>query len=525
MSTMNVPEFRNEPYTDFRLPENRRSMEQAQAQVRGELGREYKLVIAGECVGAPATFNSANPARPAEIVGVHQKATPEQAAGAIEAAWEYFPAWSRTRAEDRIAMLLKTAAIIRRRKMVFNAWLVFEAGKTWPEAEAEVSEAIDFCEYYAREMARLAGPQPVVQLPGERDEMRYLPLGVGIVIPPWNFPLAILAGMSVAALVTGNVVIIKPSSETPTIAAKFAEVLLAAGFPARSFSFITGSGAAIGDILVQHPKTRFVSFTGSRDVGLRINELAARHQPGQLWIKRVIAEMGGKDAIIVDSECDLDQAADAVVASAFGYQGQKCSACSRAIVEAKVYDQFLAKVQERAAKLPVGPPDDPANYMGPVISAGARKTILEYIETGKREGRVVIGGSPVPGEGHFIAPTVIADVEAQARIFQEEIFGPVLAVTKARDFDHALALANDSVYGLTGAIFSTNREHIERAREQFFVGNLYVNRKCTGAMVGAHPFGGFNLSGTDSKAGGPDYLLLFLQAKSIAEKMGAEKLV
>ncbi len=521
MSKLNVPEFRNEPYTDFSLPENRRRMEAALAKVRGELGREYKLLIAGECVATAATFNSTNPARPGEVVGVLPKATPEQASQAIDAAWQYFPEWSRSKAEDRVAMLLKTAAIFRERKLEFDAWLVFEAGKTWPEAEAEVAEAIDFCEYYAREMARLAGPQPVVQLPGERDEMRYLPLGVGIVIPPWNFALAILAGMATAALVTGNVVIIKPSSETPTVAAKFVEVLLEAGFPARSFSFITGSGAAIGDVLVKHPRTRFVSFTGSRDVGLHINELAAKHQPGQMWIKRVVAEMGGKDAIVVDAGCDLDQAADGVAASAFGYQGQKCSACSRAIVDAKVYDEFLGKLQARVAKLTVGPPDDPANYMGPVISAGARRTILEYIETGKTEGRVVAGGAASAGEGYFIPPTVIADVDSKARIFQEEIFGPVLAVTRARDFDHALQLANDSQYGLTGAIFSNNREHVQRAREQFFVGNLYVNRKCTGAMVGAHPFGGFNMSGTDSKAGGPDYLLLFLQAKSIAEKVSA----
>ncbi len=496
-------------------------MEEAQAKVRAELGREYRLAIAGERAKSGATFNSVNPARPSEIVGVHQKATPEQAARAVDASWDYFPEWSRTKAGDRVGMLLRTAAIIRERKMEFNAWLVFEAGKTWPEAEAEVAEAIDFCEYYAREMARLAGPQPVVQMPGERDEMRYLPLGVGVVIPPWNFALAILAGMTTAALVTGNVVIMKPSSETPTIAAKFAEVLLEAGFPPRSFSFVTGSGAAIGDVLVQHSRTRFVSFTGSRDVGLHINELAAKHQPGQIWIKRVVAEMGGKDAIIVDSECDLDNAADGVVASAFGYQGQKCSACSRAIVDAKVYDEFVGKLRERTANLQVGPPDDPANYMGPVISASARKSIMDYIEVGRSEGRFISGDvrSCVEGDGYFIPPTVIVDVDSKARIFQEEIFGPVLAVTKARDFDHALALANDSQYGLTGAIFSNNREHVQRARDQFFVGNLYVNRKCTGAMVGAHPFGGFNMSGTDSKAGGPDYLLLFLQAKSIAEKV------
>jgi 1-pyrroline-5-carboxylate dehydrogenase len=403
--------------------------------------------------------------------------------------------------------------------MEFDAWLVYEAGKSWPEAEADVSEAIDFCEYYALEMERLSGPQPVSQLPGEKDEMQYIPLGAGLVIPPWNFPLAILAGMTVAALVTGNTVVLKPSSETPTIAAMFAEALLEAGFPERSFSLLTGSGAEIGDLLVEHPRTRFVAFTGSRDVGLRINELAAKHQKGQVWIKRVIAEMGGKDAIVVDAESDLDQAVEGVAVSAFGYQGQKCSACSRAIVDAAVYDEFLGKLQARVAGIRVGPAEDPANYMGPVISESARKSILGYIEVGKREGRLLTGG-PAEGDGYFVRPTVIADVEPGARIFQEEIFGPVLAVSKARNFEHALELANDSQYGLTGAVYSRNPEHVRQAREQFFVGNLYLNRKCTGAMVGAHPFGGFNMSGTDSKAGGPDYLLLFLQAKSIAERIG-----
>jgi 1-pyrroline-5-carboxylate dehydrogenase len=325
--------------------------------------------------------------------------------------------------------------------------------------------------------------------------------------------------MTVAALVTGNTVIVKPSSETPTIAAQFATVLREAGFPAGSFCLLTGSGGEIGDRLVEHPKTRFVAFTGSRDVGLRINELAAKHAPGQIWIKRVIAEMGGKDAIIVDAESDLDQAVDGVWMSAFGYQGQKCSACSRAIIDAKVYDAFLAKLKQKAEALTVGPSDDPANYMGPVISEGARRSILEYIETGKKEGRVLSGAEPAAGDGYFVRPTVIADVDSQARIFQEEIFGPVLAVTKAKDFDDALRLANDSQYGLTGAVFSKNPEYLKKARQQFFVGNLYFNRKCTGAMVGAHPFGGFNMSGTDSKAGGPDYLLLFLQAKAIAERV------
>ncbi|MBZ5580410.1 MAG: L-glutamate gamma-semialdehyde dehydrogenase [Acidobacteriia bacterium] len=516
----NLPEFRNEPYADFSQPANRQAMEAALESVRARFGREYRLRIGGEFLATGDTLNSLNPSNTKQVVGVHHKANAALATRAVENASEYFSRWSRTPAEERVRLLLDAARILRRRKLEFDAWLVYEAGKTWPEAEADVSEAIDFCEYYAREMLRLAGPQKVVQLPGEHDELVYLPLGVGVVIPPWNFPLAILVGMTVAALVTGNTVVLKPSSETPTIAAQFAEVLLEAGFPEASFTLLTGSGAAVGDVLVQHPKTRFICFTGSRDVGLRINELAAKPQKGQVWIKRVIVEMGGKDAIIVDADSDLEKAVDGVLASAFGYQGQKCSACSRAIVDAKVYDPFVEKLAQKAQALQVGPSDDPRFYMGPVISEGARKTILQYIETGKKEGRLVAGGSAVPGDGYFIAPTVIADIEPAARIFQEEIFGPVLAVSKARNFEHALELANDSEYGLTGAVFSNNPEHLRQAQEQFHVGNLYFNRKCTGAMVGAHPFGGFNMSGTDSKAGGPDYLLLFLQAKSIARKVG-----
>ncbi len=519
MATATITEFRNEPYADFTQPANRQAMEAALAKVRSQCGREYQLRIDGEWIATGDKLVSVNPSNPKEIIGVHHKATAELAARAVENASKAFVQWSRTPAADRVGLLLEAARLLRVRKFEFDAWLVLEAGKTWPEAEADVSEAIDFCEYYAREMQRLAAPQPVVQLPGEQDEMIYVPLGVGVIIPPWNFPLAILAGMAVAALVTGNTVVIKPSSETPTIAAKFAEVLLEAGFPESSFTLLTGSGAAVGDVLVQHPKTRFVSFTGSRDVGLRINELAAKHQPGQLWIKRVVAEMGGKDAIIVDADSDLDRAVDGVLASAFGYQGQKCSACSRAIVDAQVYDEFLDKLSAKARGIKMGPSDDPGNYMGPVISAGARKTILQYIEAGKKEGRLVVGGQAPEGDGYFVAPTIIADVDSKARVFQEEIFGPVLAVTKAKDFEHALDLANDSQYGLTGAVFSNNPEHLREARGRFHVGNLYFNRKCTGAMVGAHPFGGFNMSGTDSKAGGPDYLLLYLQAKSVATRV------
>ncbi|HMJ61383.1 MAG TPA: L-glutamate gamma-semialdehyde dehydrogenase [Bryobacteraceae bacterium] len=511
--------FVNEASTDFSLPENAASMRTALAKVRSELGREYDLLIAGERRKSAAKLESLNPSRPSEVVGIHQKGSEQDARDSVEAAYAYFPEWGQVPAEQRAEKVLRVAAILRERKHEFDGWLVVEAGKTWAEADADVSEAIDFCDYYARQALKLAHPEPLVQLSGERDELVYLPLGVGIIIPPWNFPLAILAGMAVAALVTGNTIVIKPSSDTPTIAAKFAEVLLAAGIPPRSFSLLTGSGAAIGDVLVSHPKTRFVSFTGSRDVGLHINELAAKTPKGQLWIKRVVAEMGGKDAIVVDREADLDQAVLGVLYSAFGYQGQKCSACSRAIVDETVYDEFLSKLKSKTEALTMGPSDDLGNYMGPVISARARDTILSYIETGKQEGRLITGGSAGPGEGYFVRPTIIADVDPKARVFQEEIFGPVLAVAKARNFDHALQLANDSEYGLTGAVFTTNPANAEKARRQFFVGNLYINRKCTGAMVGAHPFGGFNMSGTDSKAGGPDYLLQFVQAKSIAEKL------
>jgi 1-pyrroline-5-carboxylate dehydrogenase len=519
MATVTLSPFRNEAATDFSQPAHRQAMEAALRKVRAGFGREYPLRLGGESIFTGDKLISVNPSNPSEVVGVHHKATPELARRAVEAAHAAFPQWAATPAEERIRLTVEAARIIRERKIEFDAWLVYEAGKTWPEADADVSEAIDFCEYYAREMQRLSGPQPVVQLPGERDEMIYIPLGVGVVIPPWNFPLAILAGMTMASLVTGNTAIVKPSSETPTIAARFAEVLREAGFPESAFTLLTGSGAAVGDVLVEHPKTRYISFTGSRDVGLRINELAARTQPGQIWIKRVIAEMGGKDAIIVDADANLDKAVDGVLFSAFGYQGQKCSACSRAIVDATVYDQFLEKLAPKARNLTVGPSDDPANFMGPVISASARQSILDYIEVGKQEGRLVAGDGVAAEGGYYVPPTIIADVEAQDRIFQEEIFGPVLAVAKARNFEHALELANDSQYGLTGAVFSNSPEHLREAKRRFHVGNLYFNRKCTGAMVGAHPFGGFNMSGTDSKAGGPDYLLLFLQAKSVATKV------
>ena len=516
---MPLPPYVNEPYTDFTQLDIAPLMAAALKKVRAEFGREYPLLIAGEQRATGKKVSSLNPSNLAEVVGIHPVGTLQDAQDAIDRATEYFPSWAAVPVEQRAQCLVRIAELIRERKFELDAWLVVEAGKTWAEAEADVSEAVDFCEYYARHALKLAHAEPVVQLSGERDEFVYLPLGVGIIIPPWNFPLAILLGMTVAALVTGNTVVIKPSTETPTIASKFAELMLDAGIPAQAFSLLNGSGPEVGEALVTNPKARFISFTGSRAVGLRINELAAKTPKGQRWIKRVVAEMGGKDAIIVDSEADLDQAVMGVLYSAFGFQGQKCSACSRAIVDQSLYDEFLTRLKAKTEAIAQGPSEDVSNYMGPVISESSISKILGYIEVGKGEGRLITGGERAPGNGHYVKPTIFADVDSKSRIFQEEIFGPVLAVAKANDFDHALQLANDSEYGLTGAVFTKNKTKADRARREFFVGNLYINRKCTGAMVGAHPFGGFNMSGTDSKAGGPDYLLQFVQGKSIAEKL------
>ncbi|HEY6400432.1 MAG TPA: aldehyde dehydrogenase family protein, partial [Blastocatellia bacterium] len=366
-------------------------------------------------------------------------------------------------------------------------------------------------------------PQPLTPspLPFEVNELKYIPLGVGIVIPPWNFPLAIMAGMAMAAIVTGNTVIVKPSPDSTVIAAKFIELMEEISLPPGVINFLPGDGPTLGEYLVEHPKTRFIAFTGSMAVGLRINELAAKPRDGQIWIKRVVAEMGGKDTIVVDETADLDEAATGIVVSAFAYSGQKCSACSRAVIVSSVYDQVMEKITERVSKLTVGPVKDVDNFTGPVSSKRAYEKINKYIDVGKQEGRVVAGGGQhdLAGEGWFVPPTVIADVTPTARIAQEEIFGPVLAVIKANDVDDALAIANNTVYGLTGAFYSSDRERIERAKREFHVGNLYINRKCTGALVDVHPFGGFNMSGTDTKAGGRDYLALFLQAKSVAEKL------
>jgi len=515
-------DFRNEPFTNFKEPATARQMQAALDLVASQLGHEYDLIIGGHRLRTDGKIRSLNPARPAQVVGIHQKAGAEHAEKAMQAALEAFETWSRTSIETRVSLLLGAAQIIRQRKLEFCAWLTYEVGKNWAEADADVGETIDFLEFYAREALRLSKAETPIQLPGELDQLMYIPLGVGAVIPPWNFPFAIMAGMTVASVVTGNTVILKPSSDSPTIAAKFVEVLEEAGLPGGVVNFCPGSGASFGNAIVEHPKTRFIAFTGSRDVGLEIHERAAKHQKGQIWIKRTILEMGGKDSTVVMADSDLDAAVDGVVAAAFGFSGQKCSACSRAIVDAPVYDVFVERVREKVATLKVGDPAGNPN-MGPVINKAAMDSILKYVEIGKKEGRLVAGGKAVANDegGFFIEPTVIADVAPDAVIAQEEIFGPVLAVIKVNGFEEALKVANNTEYGLTGAIYTGSREALDVATREYHVGNLYLNRKCTGAMVGAHPFGGFNMSGTDSKAGGPDYLLLFTQAKSVAEKLGS----
>jgi len=516
-----LPAYAPTALTDFGRAENRAAFEQALATVRGQLGQEHPLVIAGQRQKGERTFESRNPARPAEVIGRFQAASAAQATQAVEAAYAAFQSWSRVPARERAGYLVEAARRMRERRHQFSAWMVFEVGKSWAEADADTAEAVDFLEFYAREMLRYDRPMPLTQLPGETDQLVYVPLGVGAVIPPWNFPLAICVGMCGAAIVTGNTVVVKPSSDSPAIAWQFYSLMEEVGLPSGVLNFVSGSGGTVGDTLVRHARTRFVSFTGSKAVGVGINKLAAEVQPGQIWLKRVVAEMGGKDAIIVDEEADVEAAAQGVAASAFGFQGQKCSACSRAIVSEKIYDAFLEKLKPHVERITVGEPDQHGVAMGPVINAAARDKILSYIESGRRDGRVVTGGGSLAGQdGYFITPTVIADIPPGATIAQEEIFGPVLAVIPAKNFDEALSIANGTEYGLTGAVYTKNPEKIERAKREFFVGNLYINRKCTGAIVGAHPFGGFNMSGTDSKAGGHDYLLLFLQGKSIAEKVG-----
>jgi 1-pyrroline-5-carboxylate dehydrogenase len=512
--------FVNEPLVDFTREENARKMRAAIGKVRALLGREYDLIIGGQRLRTGDKIKSINPAKPSQVVGLHQKAGKDHVEPAMQAALKAFASWSQTSFEERASLLFRVGDVLRERKFEFCAWLVFEVSKNWAEADADIAETIDFAEYYAREALRLSRTELPVQMPGEHDTLTYIPLGVGAVIPPWNFPCAIMAGMTMASIVSGNTVILKPSSDSPTIAAKFVELLEECGMPEGVVNFCPGAGASFGNAVVAHPKTRYIAFTGSREVGLDINKSAATHATGQVWIKRTILEMGGKDAIIVDADADVDSAVEGVAQAAFGFQGQKCSACSRAIVDERIYEIFLEKLRARVEKITVGDPAENAN-MGAVINESSMKSILDYIEVGKRDGRVITGGGPTQsaGEGYFLQPTVIADIPTKSRLEQEEVFGPLLAVIKSKNYDHALEIANDTEFGLTGAVYTKNREKIERAKREFHVGNLYINRKCTGATVAAHPFGGFNMSGTDSKSGGPDYLYLFTQGKAIGEKI------
>ena len=514
-----VSEFRNHPLTDFSKDENRQKMQAALEEVKSQFDRTYDLYINGQEIETGDILKSYNPCQKDQVVGSFHKAGNDDVKTAIAAAEKAFESWRFVAPEKRADYLFKAAAVMRRRQFELSAWMVYETGKSWAEADGDSAEAIDFLEFYAREMLRYAEKQPITPIAGEENEMIYIPLGVGAIIPPWNFPLAILAGMSSAAIVSGNCILLKPASDSPTIGQKFVEIMQEVGLPAGVLNYIPGSGSVIGDTIVTHPKIRFITFTGSKEVGLRINELAAKPQKGQIWIKRVVAEMGGKDAIIVDSEANLDEAVEAVASSTFGYQGQKCSACSRAIVDESLYDEFLEKLVERTRKITMGEVENPDHFMGAVINKSAQEKALKYIESGKKDGRLLHGGQAGSDSGYFVQPTIIADIDSKDQLAQEEVFAPVLAVIKSRDLDHALEIANDTEFGLTGAIYSENEEKLKKARDIFHAGNLYLNRKCTGAFVGAHPFGGFNMSGTDSKAGGRDYLLLFLQAKTISRKV------
>lgn len=516
---MPYTDFKNEPFTDFSDPANKQAFEAALAEIQATFGQDHPAWIGGEEINDRPSIESRDPGNLDTLIGRYAKCDVQDAERAVVAAHEAFQTWRFIAAKERVGYFTKAAAVMRERKHLFSAMMVFEAGKSWAEADADTAECIDFMDYYALQALALANPPALTPVAGEQNHIRYIPLGVGAVIPPWNFPLAIMAGMSTAALITGNTVVLKPASATPGIAAMWVDLMFEVGLPKNVLNFCPGSGSTVGEVMVNHKLTRFISFTGSREVGLGIFQKSAFTNEGQIWMKRLVAEMGGKDGMLIDADCDLDAAVDATLAATFSFQGQKCSACSRAMIHADVYDEFVAKLIPKVEAITQGHQADHSNYMGPVIDEGARRKITEYIEIGKGEGTLLAGGGAAPGNGYYIQPTVIGDVDPEARVSREEIFGPVLALIKVRDFEHGLDVANNTDYGLTGAVFTNNDAHKKSAMDRFHVGNFYINRKCTGALVGAHPFGGFNMSGTDSKAGGPDYLLLFTQAKTVSEKV------
>ena len=511
------PPFPNAADTDYAIADKRTEALAALTAVRQQLGQRYSPMINGISVNTDASFDSVNPSNPSQLVGKVGLANQDQADQALAAAKAAFPAWAATPARERAAILRRAADIMEARRHELNAWIGLEVGKPLGQADPEVSEAIDFCRFYADEMERLDQGH-TYDYPGETNRYRYFPRGIGVVISPWNFPMAITTGMTVASLVAGNCTLLKPAENSSVIAAKIAEILYEAGIPKDVFQFIPAKGSTVGAYLVQHPDVHMITFTGSREVGCRIYADAAQWRPGQKHLKRVVAEMGGKNGIIIDESADLDQAVQGVVYSAFGYSGQKCSACSRVIVVESVYNTFVHRLIEATRSLHVGDAADPSTAVGPVVDAAAQAKIKEYIETGKQEATLALQ-MPAPETGYFVGPTIFTDVAPDAVIAQEEIFGPVLAVIKVKDFDAALDVANNTEYGLTGGLYSRTPSHIQRVKTEFAVGNLYINRGITGAIVSRQPFGGFKMSGVGSKAGGPDYLLQFLEPRHVSENV------
>jgi len=513
------PPYGNERLTDFSDPAQAAAYRQALTAVRQALGTHHHLVIGGEKVETGERLVSLNPAQPAEVVGSVAAAGPAQVDRALNAAWQAFPAWGAKPAAERALILVELAAVLRRRRFEWAAWEPLEASKNWVEADADVAEAIDYCEYYARQALAFARPVPVSPYPGEVNQSWLQPLGAGVVIAPWNFPLAILVGMTMGPVAAGNTVVVKPSSYTPLVGAAFVDAATAAGIPDGVINFLPGRAAEVGDYLVDHVRTRFINFTGSREVGTRMAARAAQVHPGQQWLKRACLEMGGKDAIVIDETADLNAAIPAVIRSAFAFQGQKCSAASRLIVVKEVYDAVLERLLAAVKEITIGPAEENCQ-MGAIISQVQLDMILKEIESGRGEARLVAGGHRIERDGgYYLEPTVFAEVPPESRLGQQEIFGPVLSVIRARDFEDAVRIFNGTEYGLTGGLFSRDRERLERAKRDFSVGNLYLNRPITGALVGVQPFGGFKMSGTNAKAGGPDYLRLFLEMKSVSERL------
>jgi RHH-type proline utilization regulon transcriptional repressor/proline dehydrogenase/delta 1-pyrroline-5-carboxylate dehydrogenase len=519
VSQVGLPPFRNEPPTDFARIQNREAMRQALELVRGQLGRYYSLIVDGEEIDTePRRLDSIDPSRSSRVAGQVSMAGADHAYRAVAAGRKALSVWGSTPVDRRAQILIEAAAILRRRRFELAAWEAYECGKPWEEADGDVAEAIDFCEFYPREMIRLSQPRHR-DVPGETNFSEHIPRGVAVVIPPWNFPLAIPCGMTVAALAAGNTVILKPAEQSPLMCWHLTRILHEAGVPAGALNYLPGLGEEVGEALVNHPDVDLIAFTGSRDVGLLINRQAADTKPGQNHVKRVIAEMGGKNAIVIDDDADLDEAVVGVIHSAFGYAGQKCSACSRAIVLEGIYDAFVGRLAEAARAVSVGPAEDPETQVGPLIDAEARRRVLDYQQIAATEGRVVYHADvgTLAALGYFVGPMIVADVAPTARVAQEEIFGPVLAVLKANNLDDALQIANGTQYALTGGLYSRSPAHIERVKREFRVGNLYINRGITGAVVDRQPFGGFKLSGIGTKAGGSDYLLEFLLTRSITE--------